>query len=176
VLIKLSTDLEDSVLDEILSLARTFGIDGCVIGNTTTRRHTLTTPKQVLDDFGFGGLSGRPLKPYVQEMVGKVTARTGRDFVVVAVGGVGCDPRKHPAQEVWDYLEQGASLVQVHTGLIYQGPGLAGMINRGLMNILERSGYRALQEFVERRQAPPRPPTAARVPQVTATTRPLRRR
>jgi dihydroorotate dehydrogenase len=152
-LIKLSPDLEDSILDEILSLARTFGISGCVIGNTTTRRETLTTPKQVLDQFGYGGVSGRPLKPYIREMVEKVVARTPRDFVVIAAGGVGCDPGKHPAQEVWEYLELGASLVQVHTGLIYRGPGLAGTTNRGLMQILRRSPYRTLQEFIDRRQA-----------------------
>jgi dihydroorotate dehydrogenase len=152
-LVKLSPDLDDSILYEILTLARAYGIAGCVIGNTTTRRQTLTTPKQVLDRFGFGGLSGRPLKPYIQEMVGKAVASTPRDFLVIAAGGVGCDPGKHPAQEVWEYLEQGASLVQVHTGLIYRGPGLAGMINRGLVKILERSPYRTLQEFIDRRQA-----------------------
>lgn len=151
-LIKLSPDLEDSVLDEILSLAQTCGISGCVIGNTTTRRENLNSPKRVLDEFGFGGVSGHPLKGYVQAMVRKVSARTTSNFTIIACGGVGCDPGKHPAEEVWEYLKLGASLVQLHTGLIYRGPGIVGMINRGLMHILAREGCRGLQEFLDRRQ------------------------
>lgn len=151
VLIKLSPDLEDPVLDEILCLAQSCGISGCVIANTTTRRENLKTSKRVLDEFGYGGVSGHPLKGCVQTMVRKVSARTTRDFTIIACGGVGCDPDKHPAEEVWEYLELGATLVQLHTGLIYRGPGIVGMINRGLMNILARSGCRSLQELLDQR-------------------------
>jgi dihydroorotate dehydrogenase len=153
VLIKLSPDLDDGVLDEILALALRYGVNGCVIGNTTTRRQNLRTPMRVLDDFGFGGLSGRPLKGYVQAMVRKVSERTPRSFAVVACGGVGCDPAKAPAEEVWEYLQLGATLVQVHTGLIYRGPTIAADINRGLMKLLEARGAARLQDVIDELQA-----------------------
>ena len=92
-----------------MELCQSYEIDGCVIGNTTTRRENLKTPQSVLDSFGFGGVSGKPLKKYVQEMVGKVFRKTGGKFPIVALGGVGCDPEMHPAQEVWEYLNMGAT-------------------------------------------------------------------
>jgi dihydroorotate dehydrogenase len=154
VLIKLSPDLEDSVLDEILRLARLHRMDGCVIANTTARRDNLKTTRKAADRFGFGGLSGRPLKPYVQEMVRKVYAKTEGQLPIVACGGVGCDPDRHPAEEVWEYLNLGATLVQVHTGLIYRGPAMAQMVNRGLAKILEANRISSLQAYLDRRPRP----------------------
>ena len=152
VLIKVSPDLDDGRLDEILALARQHGIDGCVVSNTTTRRQNLQTPKKVLDDFGFGGLSGHPLKRYAQEMIGKVFARTKGQFLIVACGGVGCDPATHPAEEVWQYLRLGATLVQLHTGLIYRGPAITSIISRGLHEILKRERFFSLKDFFAQRQ------------------------
>ncbi len=151
VLIKLSPDLDDHTLDRILALARDYGLSGCVIANTTNRREGLKTRRQVLENFGFGGLSGRPLNKYVQEMVRKVWIRTAGRFPIVACGGVGCDPGKHPAEEVWEYLNLGASLVQLHTGLIYRGPSIAKMINTGLREILRKNNLSGLTEFFARR-------------------------
>ena len=155
VFVKLSPDLEDRVLDEILWLAQEHNIDGCVIANTTGRREHLRTSRKVLDDFGFGGLSGRPLKPYVQEMVKKVWDKTAGQFLIVACGGVGCDPHVHPAEEVWEYLKLGATLVQLHTGLIYRGPAIASMINQGLSQILKREKLPSLQDFLSVRTGQP---------------------
>lgn len=151
ILIKLSPDLEDATLSAILDLAAKHGISGCVIANTTARRENLRTPKQILDRFGFGGLSGRPLKPYVRDMVRTVSARTAGRFPIIACGGVGCDPDKHPAEEVWEYLNLGATLVQLHTGLIYCGPSIAGVINKGLVNILKKNNFPSLEAFLASR-------------------------
>lgn len=152
VLIKLSPDLEEGVLDEILGLAQSNRIDGCVIANTTSRRENLKTPKRVLEDFGFGGLSGRPIKPYVQDMVSGIYRKTAGKLPIVACGGVGCDARKHPADEVWEYLQLGASLVQLHTGLIYSGPVIARSINEGLVEILRRNQFSSLEDFLQQRR------------------------
>ena len=148
-----------------MELCQSYEIDGCVIGNTTTRRENLKTPQSaenlktpqsVLDSFGFGGVSGKPLKKYVQEMVGKVFRKTGGKFKlicpIVALGGVGCDPEMHPAQEVWEYLNMGATLVQLYTGLIYRGPSLLSVANKGLVDILLQNEISSVGEFLEKRQ------------------------
>jgi hypothetical protein len=66
---------------------------------------------------------------------------------------VACDPHKPPAEEVWEYLRSGATLVQLHTGLIYRGPAVAAMINEGLAGLLERHGAARLQDVIDERQA-----------------------
>ncbi len=150
VLVKLSPDLEDRKLDRLLGLAQEYGIDGFVIGNTTVRRENLKTSGAELENFP-GGLSGRPLKKYAQQMIQKVFRRTGGRLPIIACGGIGCDPEKHPAQEVWEYLKLGATLVQVYTGLIYRGPSLVRLINRGLMQILREKGIPRLADFLQTR-------------------------
>jgi len=151
VLMKLSPDLQDRELDRLLGLAEEYGIDGLVIANTTLRREHLKSPTAELEMFPVGGLSGRPLKEYAQQMTRKVFRRTGGRLPIIACGGIGCDPQKHPAQEVWEYLELGATLVQVYTGLIYRGPSLVRLTNRGLMQILREKGIPTLADFLQKR-------------------------
>ena len=151
VLVKLSPDLQDRELDRLLGLAEEYGIDGFVIANTTLRRENLRSPATELEKLPAGGVSGRPLKEYAQQMTQKVFRRTGGRLPIIACGGIGCDPKKHPAQEVWEYLKLGATLVQVYTGLIYRGPSLIKLTNRGLMQILREKGIPRLADFLQTR-------------------------
>jgi dihydroorotate dehydrogenase len=151
VLLKISPDLDEPALHAILDLAAEFEIDGLVIANTTRRRENLRTSVEILDRFGFGGLSGYPLGHRSREMLARVRAYSGRRFTLVACGGIGCDPRKSPAEEVWEYLQLGATLVQLHTGLIYRGPGIARAINTGLLKILKEKGIPSLKDSITRR-------------------------
>ncbi|MEE8348529.1 MAG: quinone-dependent dihydroorotate dehydrogenase [Acidobacteriota bacterium] len=151
-LVKLSPDLEDSRLDRLVGLSRDHGIDGFVIGNTTGRREALRTDHGILEKFGPGGLSGRPLKKYIEQMIDKVYRQTQGQVPIIACGGVGCDPDEDPARQVWDYLRRGACLVQMYTGLIYRGPSLVKRINRGLVQILREEGISDLSEFLRSRQ------------------------
>ena len=151
VLVKLSPDLEDGTLGRILEITEQYEISGYVIANTTARRQGLKTRASVLEDFGRGGLSGYPLIPYVQAMVRTVRQKTGGRKPIIAVGGIGCDPRKDPAETVWEYLGMGATLVQLHTGLIYDGPSVVKRINLGLMNLLRRNDYSNIGEFLAAR-------------------------
>lgn len=153
-LVKLSPDLARPVLDRLLEIAEAYGISGYVIANTTVRRELLKTPRSVLSAFGAGGLSGRPIAALTKPMVKYVASRAGEGRVVIACGGVGCDPAHHPAEEVWEYLTLGATLVQLHTGLIYSGPGLMRRINHGLVQILTKHGIRSLDEYIRNRPRP----------------------
>ena len=151
VLIKLSPDLDDAGLDRVLALVEGHEMDGIVVGNATARHDCLVHPTAMEKVFQGSGLSGLPLKKYIAPMVEKVFSRTQGRIPVVACGGIGCDPTKHPAEEVWDYLRLGATLVQTYTGLIYQGPSLPRKILRELPRILKRNGFSSMNEFLEAR-------------------------
>ena len=88
-----------------------------------------------------------PLVKYAQAMVRKVWEKTEGRKPIIAVGGIGCDPEKHPAEVVWEYLKAGATLVQLHTGLIYSGPSVVKRINKRLVDILRRNNFSSLEEF-----------------------------
>jgi dihydroorotate dehydrogenase len=150
-IVKISPDLDDRTLESILELSKEYAVDGYVIANTTECRQMLTTPRELLQAFGYGGVSGRPLKPLVKRMVEHVYHRTGGKFPIIACGGIGCDSKVHPAEEVWEYLQAGASMVQLYTGLIYRGPAISGLINRRLVEILRRNRIASLSEFLRRR-------------------------
>lgn len=150
-LVKLSPDLDDSNLERLVDISLQYGIDGFVIGNTTSRRTGLKTAQDKLDKFGPGGLSGYPLKKYIEQMIDKVFTQTSGQVPIVACGGVGCDPNQDPAREVWEYLKRGATLVQMYTGLVYQGPSLVRRINKGLVSILHAEGISNLNDFLNAR-------------------------
>ncbi|MBI4484069.1 MAG: dihydroorotate dehydrogenase (quinone), partial [Acidobacteria bacterium] len=67
---------------------------------------------------------------------------------LVACGGIGCDPEREPAEEIFDYLARGAALTQVHTGLIYRGPGLARRVHQGLLRLLDRYRLNSISDAV----------------------------
>jgi dihydroorotate dehydrogenase len=123
-LIKLAPDLEDDELDNALEVIQSTHTDGVIIGNTTLQRRGLKSPKA--DEAG--GLSGRPLNELNTLVVKKVFQRTGGSLPIVASGGVMC---RDDAQRK---LDAGAVLVQLYTGLIYEGPGLVvRILNDGLI-------------------------------------------
>jgi len=153
--VKLSPDLDHPVVDRLLEIAESFQVSGYVIANTTVRRESLKTPVSVLNHFGRGGLSGAPVKPYTRALLQYIAGRVDRARVLIACGGIGCDPACDPAEEVWEYLNLGASMVQMYTGLIYSGPFTVGRINRGLAQILRRRGISSLAEYLGNRPLRP---------------------
>ncbi|HCS39603.1 MAG TPA: dihydroorotate dehydrogenase (quinone) [Anaerolineaceae bacterium] len=123
VLVKLAPDLSDEELDAALEAIQSAGMDGVIIGNTTIRRVGLASPKS----FEEGGLSGKPLNDLNTAMIKKVYARTCGALPIIASGGVMC------AADAQCKLDEGAVLVQLYTGLIYEGPGLVcKILNTGL--------------------------------------------
>ena len=121
-LVKLSPDLDDAQLDDALQAVEAAGMDGLILTNTTTSRPPLRSALQT----EWGGLSGAPLREMSLEMLRKAMRRTGGRLPIVASGGI-----MTPA-EARERLDAGAVLVQVYTGLIYEGPGLVREILRCL--------------------------------------------
>ncbi len=128
ILIKVSPDLTFDQLDEIIELILISGIDGIVATNTTTSRESLKTSKDILKKIGDGGLSGEPLFNKTLEIVKYIHRKSGGMFPIIAVGGITTVER---AKEM---LDAGASLIQIYTGFIYNGPGFVKKILKHLSN------------------------------------------
>ena len=125
-LVKLSPELENRQVDNLRKLVDRNLLDGLVASNTTTRRKGLRSPHRNEK----GGLSGKPLRERSTEMV-KYLA-DGFSVPVIGVGGI------FDQRDAREKLEVGASLIQLYTGLVYEGPGIARSINQGLLNWLKR--------------------------------------
>lgn len=126
-LLKIAPDLTDSQLDDIVEIVQTTGIEGIVATNTTIDRSGLNTPTADVYAIGAGGLSGKPVRKRATEVIRYLHTKSNGSFPIIAVGGI------YTAADAKEKLDAGASLVQVYTGFIYEGPGIAKNICKGLM-------------------------------------------
>ena len=126
-LLKIAPDLTDSQLDDIVAIANEVNLSGLIATNTTISRDGLLTDKSIVENIGAGGLSGKPVKQRSTEVVKYLCSRLGKDFPVIAVGGI------YTAADAQEKLDAGAALVQVYTGFIYEGPAMVNRINKGLI-------------------------------------------
>jgi dihydroorotate dehydrogenase len=141
-LVKVSPDLEEGDLEMIVEVARRAGVDGVIATNTTTSREGLSTPSAEVAACGEGGLSGAPLRERATKMIANLYRLTRGSLTIVGVGGV------FTAEDAWEKICAGASLVQLYTGFVYQGVTIARDINDGLRGLLDRSGFKHLDEAV----------------------------
>jgi dihydroorotate dehydrogenase len=116
IVLKISPDLSDSEIDTMVDIMMETPLDGMIATNTTTRRDGLKSPRKLVESIGNGGLSGAPLTERAIEVVARVHARSEGRYPIIGVGGI-MTPRD--AQRM---IDAGASLVQVYTGFIYNGP------------------------------------------------------
>ncbi|UOR04294.1 quinone-dependent dihydroorotate dehydrogenase [Hymenobacter aerilatus] len=126
-LLKIAPDLTDSQLDDILLIARETSLSGLVATNTTISRADLRTNATHVDSLGAGGLSGKPLRQRATEVIRYLHQRTNGGLPIIGAGGI------HSPQDAQEKLAAGATLVQLYTGFIYEGPALIGRINRALV-------------------------------------------
>ena len=126
VLLKIAPDLTDSQLLDIIDIIQDTGIAGVIATNTTIAREGLTSP----DKDEMGGLSGKPLTKRATEVISFLSEKSNKAFPIIGVGGI------MTPEDALEKLEAGASLVQLYTGFIYEGPQLVKKINQA---ILERS-------------------------------------
>ncbi|MEZ0484769.1 quinone-dependent dihydroorotate dehydrogenase [Fibrella aquatica] len=127
ILLKIAPDLTDSQLDDIIDIVRETGIAGVIATNTTISRDGLATPEAVVTEMGAGGVSGKPVKARSTEVIRYLHTKSNGAFPIIGVGGI------QTAADAQEKLDAGASLVQVYTGFIYEGPALASKICRGLV-------------------------------------------
>lgn len=127
VLLKISPDLNEFQLDDVVDIALKTQIDGFVATNTTVGRDGLQTDMDSVNRIGKGGMSGLPLKDRSTEVIRYLSARLKDRIPIIGVGGI-----MSPEHAI-EKLEAGAALVQVYTGFIYEGPGLAKRINQAIL-------------------------------------------
>lgn len=124
ILLKIAPDLTDSQLDDIVDIVQQTGIAGLIAANTTISRENLSSPLKEET----GGLSGKPLTKRSTEVISYLHKKSNGSFPIIGVGGI------HSAEDAIEKLNAGASLVQLYTGFIYEGPGLIGRINKKILN------------------------------------------
>lgn len=127
VLLKIAPDLNHRQLDEIVDLIAETKIDGVIVSNTSVNREGLKTSPEVLAQIGNGGLSGKPIRERSTAMIKYISDKSNRAFPIIGVGGI------HSARDAMEKLDAGASLVQLYTGFIYEGPQLINDINKELL-------------------------------------------
>lgn len=130
VFLKISPDLNFSQVDEILALYDEVGLDGVIATNTTTKRTGLKTGESKVAHMGSGGLSGDPLRKSSLEIVRYICKQSGNRVPVIGVGGI------LTADDAVEMLKAGASVVQVYTGFIYEGPFIVRRINKAFAKLL----------------------------------------
>lgn len=135
-LVKLSPDLHPDAVRDVCDLVDERELDGVIATNTTVERANLRSAAAAEP----GGLSGAPLKARSTELIATVADAT--DVPIIGVGGI------FTAEDAYEKIRAGASLVQLYTALVYRGPGIAREINRGLLAFLERDGFASVEEAI----------------------------
>ncbi len=151
-LVKIAPDLADDEIDAIADLAVEIGLDGIIATNTTTSRDGLRTGSAEVDAAGAGGLSGAPLNRRSLQVLRRLHDRAGGRLVLISVGGI------ETAQDAWERIQAGASLIQAYTGFVYGGPLWPRRIHAGLARQVRRAGFASIQQAA----AAPRSDAASR--------------
>ncbi len=123
--LKIAPDLTDSQLDDIVDIVKESGIAGVIATNTTISREGLSSPKNLTEEAG--GLSGDPVKKRSTQVITYLHKKSNGAFPIIGVGGISS------AEDALEKLQAGASLVQIYTGFIYEGPALVKRINKALL-------------------------------------------
>jgi dihydroorotate dehydrogenase len=130
--VKIAPDATDDDLDDIVFVCRDLRLDGIIIGNTT-----LSRPASLKSDrrAETGGLSGAPLTALSTEVLRKTARRVERQFPLIGCGGVGS------GEDAYAKIRAGATLVQLYSAMVYEGPGLAARLARDLPGLLAADGF-----------------------------------
>jgi len=131
VLIKLSVDLDNNNLEELLNVSERFAVSGYVATNTSSKREGLITDTKTLDNIGSGGLSGKPIREKSTDIIRRIYNYTKGEKTVIGVGGI------FTAEDAIEKFKAGADLIQIYTGMVYEGPGIVKAINSGIKKYLE---------------------------------------
>jgi len=127
ILLKIAPDLSNEQLDDIIDIVRETKIAGVIATNTTINRSELKTNVQVVESLGTGGISGKPLTNRSTEVIRYLHEKSNAAFPIIGVGGI------HSPEDAIEKLKAGASLIQLYTGFIYEGPSLIKRINKEII-------------------------------------------
>ena len=138
IFLKVAPDLGEGEPDQIVRAAIQHGVDAIIVANTTVSRPALTSRHAGEG----GGLSGAPLKPLALKALREFRSASGGEIPLIGVGGIA------NADDAWERIRAGASLVQLYTAMVYEGPGIARRIAHGLARRLRREGFGNIADAV----------------------------
>jgi len=140
IFIKLSPDLSENNIDQIIDLAIKYNIDGFICSNLTKKREN----KNIIDKDvpEVGGISGKVVESLANDLISYIYKKTNGQKIIIGVGGV------FTAEDAYKKIKMGASLIQIITGMIFNGPGTISDINLGLVKLLEKDGYKNISEAI----------------------------
>ncbi len=146
IFLKVGNDQTEATLHEILQVAESFGalVDGYIISNLAKDRsklHLQSSP-ELLAKLPRGGISGKPISKHANDLLRFAFKELAGKKVLVGLGGV------FTAQDAYEKIKSGASLVQLLTGMIYEGPSVVKNIKKGLVSLLAQDGYKNISEAV----------------------------
>jgi dihydroorotate dehydrogenase len=142
VFLKLSPDLSLEHLDALIALSLKYNIAGLVCSNLVKKKENAALHIAEKEKWIYGGVSGRPVYAHALKHVGHIYKKTKGKLIVVGCGGI------FSAEDAYAYIKNGASLVQLITGMIYEGPQLVSSINIGLVELLRKDGFKHISEAV----------------------------
>lgn len=144
VFLKLSPDLSDEALDRLISLAEQYKLTGFICSNLTKRRdYSLIAPQEIIRAVNNpGGISGQPLAELSDQLIGKIYQKTKGQKIIIGCGGVA------DAAGAYKKIRLGASLLQLISALIFEGPQAVSQINLGLCRLLEKDGFKNISQAV----------------------------
>jgi len=146
IFVKIAPDLEWEAITEIVSLANSYKLAGIIATNTTIKREGLKT--QIIAQTGksiseeAGGISGKPVGQRSTEVIKYIWQQSQGEIPIIGVGGI------FTAEDAWEKITAGASLIQIYTGWVYQGPGIIRRILQGLLLKLEENGLNSISEAI----------------------------
>lgn len=141
VYIKMPINLTIEEFDKLLKVAIKYKINGVVIGNLTKVKDPDLIKDSIPDNVK-GGISGKPTEKLCNELISYTFKNYGKKLTIIGVGGI------FSAEDAYEKIKRGASLLQLITGMIFQGPQLIGEINKGLVELAKKDGYSMISEAV----------------------------
>jgi dihydroorotate dehydrogenase len=140
VFVKLSPDLSKKEVDDILQISKQYSIAGFICSNLTKNRNNKAIIEKTIPIPG--GISGKVVEKLSNDLISYVYKKTKGSFVIIGCGGV------FSAEDAYEKIKRGASLIQLITGMIFEGPQLIAEINQGLVKLLKKDGYSTIKEAV----------------------------
>ncbi|MEI7512480.1 MAG: quinone-dependent dihydroorotate dehydrogenase [Candidatus Uhrbacteria bacterium] len=142
IFVKLTADISIPELDALVQVMNRHRVHGIILSNLTKRRDSDSIDQDELAQTGKGGISGKPVYDLSNNLISHLYRTTNKKYILIGVGGI------FSAEDAYEKITRGASLVQLATGMIFQGPQLIGDINHGLVKLLQKDGFTNISEAV----------------------------
>lgn len=142
IFLKFAADISFDEVDALVKVADRHRVHGFILTNLTKNRNNSQIHQQELEHVGKGGISGKPVSDLSNALISHLYKTVGKRYILIGVGGI------FSAQDAYEKIKRGASLIQLITGMIYEGPQLIGEINYGLVELLKKDDFQNIQEAI----------------------------